>query len=352
MVQMRLAVLLIAVVSLLGACSSPPPAAISSSAPPTPTATTLATLTASPTATASATPIALPNTTQLSAPSAGVVWALVAGSRLFRSTDRGDTWQERSVALDPVAFGREISFISEREGWSATTGSPGTACSSQWTGIAHTVDGGATWEQLVPQAAPTSGNPSGLFGGPCKNGLTFADAQHGYLSSSDPNGAPVIYRSADGGRTWSASRPLPDPPGFTTRGGGDVLHPGRVRAFDGVLLVTAVGAVGGQSVGYVFRSLDGGGSWTYASRVPDAGGTVAFVTAARWIEIGPPSSSKQTADGGATWQSYTTDYSQAAPIAPDIVFGDANVGYATVRGAIQRTIDGGAHWTALRTPGT
>jgi len=49
---------------------------------------------------------------------------------------------------------------------------------------------------------------------------------------------------------------------------------------------------------------------------------------------------------------YTTDYSQAAPIAPQIVFGDAMVGYATVRGEIQRTTDGGAHWTKIKTPGT
>ena len=349
MFQMR-ASLVTALCICFAACGPPPPVARTST--PAPTTATQAPTPKAASPAPSLTPIVLPSIAQLSAPSTSVVWALVAGSRLFRSTDRGETWEERSVALDPVAFGREVSFVSEREGWSATTGSSATACSGQWTGIAHTVDAGATWEQLVPQAAPASGNPSGLFGGPCKNGLTFADAQHGYLSSYDPNAAPVIYRTADGGRTWSASRPLPDPPGFTTRGGGDVLHPGRVRALDGVLLVTAVGAVGGKAVAYAFRSVDGGVSWTYASTVPDSGGTLAFVTAARWIEIAPPSSSKQTADGGATWQAFTTDYSQAAPIALEIVFGDPNVGYATVRGAIQRTVDGGARWTALKTPGT
>jgi photosystem II stability/assembly factor-like uncharacterized protein len=60
----------------------------------------------------------------------------------------------------------------------------------------------------------------------------------------------------------------------------------------------------------------------------------------------------ETTDGGASWHAYTSDYSQAAPIAPEVVFGDANVGYATVRGEIQRTTDGGARWSKIKTPGT
>jgi photosystem II stability/assembly factor-like uncharacterized protein len=76
------------------------------------------------------------------------------------------------------------------------------------------------------------------------------------------------------------------------------------------------------------------------------------VTTTRWLQIGTPSSSKETTDGGATWHALTTDYSQAAPIAPEIVFADPLVGYATVRGGIQRTVDGGAHWVGIKTPGT
>jgi photosystem II stability/assembly factor-like uncharacterized protein len=60
----------------------------------------------------------------------------------------------------------------------------------------------------------------------------------------------------------------------------------------------------------------------------------------------------ETGDSGAGWHPFTTDYAQAPPIAPEIVFGDGRVGYATVRGAIQRTLDGGAHWTGIKTPGT
>jgi photosystem II stability/assembly factor-like uncharacterized protein len=108
---------------------------------------------------------------------------------------------------------------------------------------------------------------------------------------------------------------------------------------------------GAQQTKDVFRSTDGGATFTYASTVPTFI-PVAYVTTTRWLQIGPQNSSMETTDGGASWHAYTTDYSQAAPIAPDLVFGDANVGYATVRGAIQRTTDGGAHWTTIKTPGT
>jgi photosystem II stability/assembly factor-like uncharacterized protein len=125
--------------------------------------------------------------------------------------------------------------------------------------------------------------------------------------------------------------------------------PGRPRAFGSVVLLDASG---GQQSKDVFRSTDGGATFSFASKVPTFEGTVAFVTATRWLQIATSSSSKETTDGGVSWHAFTTDYSQAAPFAPDVVFGDGSVGYATVRGAIQRTIDGGAHWTTIKTPGT
>jgi photosystem II stability/assembly factor-like uncharacterized protein len=130
------------------------------------------------------------------------------------------------------------------------------------------------------------------------------------------------------------------------------LRAGRVHAFGATLLVAAQGSADGRLLTYVYRSTDGGASWTYAVTAPEPGGAFAFVTATRWLQIVAPSAMKETTDGGTTWHSFATDYTQAAPIAPEIVFADALVGYATVRGGIQRTIDGGAHWTGLKTPGT
>jgi photosystem II stability/assembly factor-like uncharacterized protein len=182
----------------------------------------------------------------------------------------------------------------------------------------------------------------------------MVDAQHAFLAAWDDTAAPAaptVYASADGGRAWSVSRPMPSPPGFTIAAPGDMWLPGPVRSFGSTLLIDVFGQKATGSMEFAYRSTDGGASWTYASTAPIAS-RIAFVTASRWLQIGPPNDSRETTDGGATWHAFTTDYQQAAGVAPQIVFGDASVGYATVRGALQRTVDGGAHWTSLRTPGT
>jgi len=244
-----------------------------------------------------------------------------------------------------------LSFIDDHEGWAmvpqGTVGVPppaGGACTAPSVILQHTSDAGATWQQLAP---------TGLGAGPCKATVRFADAQRGFIAAYDPNGSPLVYRTADGGRTWSASQRLADPPGFTTKtGGGTTLSVGRTGSFGSTLLVTAFPTNPATGTIYVYRSTDGGSTWAYASKAPNQSQDVAFVSATRWLQLSSPGDSKETTDGGASWHAYTTTYSQAAPVAPAVAFGDAQVGYATVRGAIQRTIDSGANWTTIRTPGT
>jgi photosystem II stability/assembly factor-like uncharacterized protein len=271
------------------------------------------------------------------------VWAFVGGTRLFRSSDRGDTWVERSTP--PTLVSTEFAFADDRNGLLLSTGAATSDCQTQTVLIGKTVDGAATWQRV---------EATGIADAMCKSGLTSIDATHALFTAWSYNSAPVVYRTADAGQSWQPSRVLPDPPAFTTQSVGIALRTGRPRAFGSIVLVDAVGLglATGEATHYIFRSTDGGATFAYASTVPTTEGSVAFVTAARWLLIGTPNASKQTLDGGAVWQSYTTDYSQAAPVAPDVIFGDATVGYATVRGSIQRTTDGGAHWTAIKTPGT
>jgi len=343
-----------ALAALAVACSAGPsvtasPSLAVASPTPTPAATT-----AAPTATAaspSPTLIPLPSAAQIDASSGSSVWAIVGeqatGARLFRSTDRGDSWQERPM---PPSLPAVVSFIDDHEGWALVPQGvgvpppPGGACTAPTVTLQHTTDAGGTWQQLAP---------TGLGSGPCKGSLRFTDAQRGFIGGYDPNGSPVVYRSADGGRTWIASRAFPDPPGFTTRtGGGTTLGVGRVGSFGTTLVITAFPTNPATGTIYIYRSTDAGATWTYASTAPNPFQDVAFVTATRWLQISSPGDSKETTDGGAGWHAYATTYSQAAPTAPSVVFADAQVGYATVRGGIQRTLDGGVHWMYIGTPGT
>ncbi len=295
--------------------------------------------------------IYLPTDVQLSAPSGEVVWALVADSLLFRSSDGGNNFEQRNMPPQQVLPKPEISFVDALNGWLATGGSPETQCNGAGDAIWRTTDGGATWQKIASVDYPqTSG--SGIALSQCKQGLSFVDATHGFLAAWDPDHRPTIYRTSDAGLTWARST-LPDPPGFVTQPGGFSLRAGLVRRFGDVLLLPASGMQDGasQESEYVFRSTDGGARWTFLATTGNAIGNLVFVSATRWLKIDNDSSGQETTDAGRTWHSFVTDYSNAAGVATTFVFADGNVGYGSVRGGIQRTIDGGAHWAIIETPG-
>jgi photosystem II stability/assembly factor-like uncharacterized protein len=280
---------------------------------------------------------------QVSAPSTDVVWSLFGGYELYRSTDGGNMWTVRP--LPPVVGGGgvpEVSFVSAQEGWWSKAGVPGTQCNGAGVDIWHTTDGAANWSRS---------STKGIGFDQCKESLSFVDAMHGFLGAWDPNHSPTIYRTSDGGGTWSGAT-LPDPPGFVTQG-GVYLRAGRVKAFGGTLLVDA--SWGGQRAEYVFRSADGGASWTYVATINNKPGGFAFVSASRWLKIGNDSSAIETTDAGVSWHSFATDYGDAVSGAKqpsEFVFLDEVVGYGVFYSGIRRSVDGGSHWITLKTPKT
>lgn len=344
---MRLVLRLCAVLILaaLVACACSPtasaPTPTASTAPASPQASTTATTTptTTPAPTPTGTPVPFPTQALLSAPSRDVLWTLVGGTRLFLSIDRGATWSERGLPAG-AQFG-EIAFANERDGVMLGAAPGGTPCPQQQPTLWSTRDGGATWAKL---------NPRGIADEGCKTGPAMIDAQRAFLGASGGASAPAIYRTTDGGATWAAAT-LPDPPGFASQPGAGGLRTGVVRIFANIAVVQVTGQTNARQFDYIYRSTDAGVTWSYVGS-PPRNLPVAFVTATRWLQIIVPAESSETTDAGATWHAFVTDYGQAAPVAPQVVFGDAEVGYASVRGSIQWTTDGGVHWTAMRTPGT
>ena len=336
--KMIVCLLSITLVSCGGAALSSPTPTATVTATPTPTPRGA---TASSAASVSASPIPLPNSAGVAAAGGGVVWMLVSFDHLFLSLDRGMTWVERSLPSGRTS-GVGVAFVNDRDGWFFERAPSSAQCQTQAVTLWRTRDGAASWQKL---------DAVGLTAAQCKSAVAFVDADHGYVPAWDEVGAPKIYRTTDGGQTWTPSSPLADPPGFVTGAGGKTLRPGTVADFGGVLYADAIGFNDAERF-YNYRSTDRGATWSFASGAPVQGVGVTFVTPTRWLQIIAPSASQETTNAGASWHAFASDYQQAAPIAPQIVFGDANTGYATVRAGLSRTIDGGAHWTALKTPGT
>jgi photosystem II stability/assembly factor-like uncharacterized protein len=293
-----------------------------------------------PAASAAPTPIPLPSFADVAAAGNGVVWTLVAGSHLFRSLDFGTTWQERAAPTLPQIT--KISFVDDRNGWTLTTGSPATGCMAQYFAVWQTTDAAQTWQKAYESEFASSRG--------CKSALAFVDTLHGFVTVAGRDVAPQILRSMDGGATWASSERLPDPPGFRFEPSVSTLTPGAVADFGAVLLVSALAQASPDVRRHVYRSTDRGATWSYVVAAPMSSDIV-FLTPTRWLQI-VPNSSSETTDAGASWHAFATDYGQAAGVAPQIAFGDARTGYATVRGGIQRTTDGGVHWIGLATPGT
>ncbi len=273
----------------------------------------------------------MPSQAQLSAPSHDVVWAVIGGLYLFRSTDEGALWTQRALPRAPgTPF---VSFLDSNQGWALLSAGVTPGCTTQSITLWHTMDGGGHWDRLVA---------TGVEEDRCKDRLVFVNANVGFLAAWNEADPPVIYQTTDGGVTWHADS-FELPPGWVAETGGAALRIGELQGFAGSFLAIASGTDDqGFQRSFAFQSTDAGATWKYSSPVV---GDETFVTADRWLRI---QTGQESTDGGRSWHPFSDDYSDAAGVASQFVFADAMVGYGTVRGDVHRTVDGGAHWSLVK----
>jgi hypothetical protein len=131
-------------------------------------------------------------------------------------------------------------------------------------------------------------------------------------------GTTKIFSSSDGGMTWTleGSAPAPCPGLLSLR-----VDPGDASS---LLAGTGVLGAGGFQCGGVYRSADGGTTWTptglsgvYVTdvRFGPAGTGVVYACASYIAGLLPLGGAWQSADGGATWQNLRLPTSSALRIA-------------------------------------
>src|ERR1700751_2125066 len=231
-------------------------------------------------------------------------------------------------------------------------------------GVWKTTDGGNTWVPL------TDGPPISSVGA-----IAIAPSKHDILYVGTGEAAPRgnmtygdgVYRSVDGGKTWSHLG-LKD----TRQIGAVIVDPNNAD----IVLVAAFGhAFGPNAERGVFRTADGGRTWTKVLYKDAQTGAIdvcfdprdsRIVYAALWQALhqpwnfpsgGPGSRLYRSTDGGLSWTRLSGNGLPAGllgRIHVTVSGADSKRIYAMIeatQGGLYRSDDGGVHWRRVNSDG-
>lgn len=239
----------------------------------------------------------------LDAQSTGQAWLAVAGANsktttVFSTSDGGRTWQQSPAisGAQPVA----LDFASPARGWLLE--SLGAALGANPVQLFRSADGGRHWTAEARSAMGTQPEVGGIPAGCDKSGMSFGSVASGWITSFCNSLAGAVLQSADGGRHWMSAR-LPVPQHACQSGGCQVPAP----QFAGATTFLQVNAF--PSAPYLLVSTDSGTHWT-VERLPGSAGpdprTQWFspadgITIAAGSQQSVGARSYVTSDGGASW---------------------------------------------------
>ncbi|MFF3418668.1 cellulose binding domain-containing protein [Streptomyces sp. NPDC002698] len=226
-----------------------------------------------------------------------------SGKGLWRSTDSGVTWSQVTAFPNPGNYVQDSTdtsgYASDNQGvvwvtFDESTGTSGSATQTIYVGVAdkdnavyRSTDGGATWSRLA-------GQPTGYL---AHKGVLDAVNGYLYLAYSD-KGGPYdggkgrLWRYATKTGTWTDISPVAEADTYYGFGGltVDRRHPGTVMA---------TGYSSWWPDTQIFRSTDSGGTWTkawdYTSYPNRSNRYTMDVSSVPWLTFGAnPSPPEQT----------------------------------------------------------
>lgn len=223
-------------------------------------------------------------------------------SRIYRTLDGGDTWEEVWRNRDPEGFYDCLDLWEPESPGEPRRGVAfGDAVDGRF-GLLVTEDGGATWALLPEESAPAAQPGEGGFAasGTC---VLTGGAGHGWIGTGAADTARVL-RTRDGGRSWEvAATPLP--------GGG--FSGITSVAFRDTLTGWALGGNLGEPEGRsdnVAMTTDGGATWVPVApshmRGALYGGVVVPGTDPAVLVTVGPAGADLSLDGGRSWMALDT----------------------------------------------
>ncbi|MEM7353047.1 MAG: hypothetical protein AAF657_19790 [Acidobacteriota bacterium] len=279
----------------------------------------------------------------LSAVDDQVVWVSGTSGTWGLSLDGGSTWSMRTIPGAETLDFRDVDAFDSQTAYLMSAG-PG-----ELSRIYKTVDGGDTWTlQWV-------NGEQGFF-----DGMAFWDTERGLVYGDPVDGRFEVLATQDGGATWTRVQAermpgaLPDEAGFAASGSGLAVLPGGHAWF----------GTGGPDA-RVFRSTDYGQSWTAVSTPMLSGSgptgifSLAFSDPMTGIVVGgdytqPEATARnaaRTTDGGVTWSlldgAKPSGYRSGVAFAPQS--GGAVVIAVGTSGA-DFSRDGGTTWEPMGEP--
>lgn len=124
---------------------------------------------------------------------------------LLSTLNSGKTWQTTQLTVLAGLTLNQIFFLDAQHGW-LNFGVQITLAGDSVLVLTHTSDGGKTWQTLLESDKGASGLQAGSFQ---STHFTFNDSQNGWATAFAPTGSVYLYRTSDGGKTWSNVTVMP-----------------------------------------------------------------------------------------------------------------------------------------------
>lgn len=266
-------------------------------------------------------------------PDGEVIWALALDGRdsgrlyvgipydgIFETEDGGQTWTPVNTGLPSLSL--EAMTIDPQDPNVLYAGIHDFGFSEVW----KTVNGGGSWNSVVGAGLPKFNVIASLVIDP-NNPRTIYVV--GFLSSGSM--ATGIYRSSDGGDTWTGLSEVPD---------------GQIPPL-AVDLQNSSTVYAGSNGSGMYKSTDGGKTWIQSSRGLSAVGVYGLTvdhSNPGTVYAGTDQGIFKSADSGGTWSRKLPDPTSSVVIDPS---NPATI-YATLAiGYVLKSTDGGETWRNL-----